>query len=431
MNARTRVPRWAPPLLQSFRLAARPAIAYFLFCLLGTMIFMGTILWYERSARKDAFEIVLACTAGMVGIVLGQFVAILRARALPVFAVGIGMVVFAIWLMANARGLLPKEIIPAIVFFCFAFPCGMLSLQHRWELFASFWPGVGFIGGVFVILNEEGRVHVWEKEKIAAWMPVPLVYLALFLVCWLFYLASKQSMRLELWQSLSGAVARRVSKKAEVSAVPRRNILPLFAAAAILFIVVAALAPYLWRTGKGDRKSKDGKPDSGQVEDDRGSRSRRGPSLDGEGLVQQMKKMAQAAKQAGAKLWPLLFLLLLYRPVKRGLLQTHLLTPIVPTPPTERIENLWEYIRIAAEDAGVVPLPSDSVEQLLTRIRATGRGGEALEKAAAIYARTRYGFIVERGDANAMRLHAQWAAADLRLSVTPWGWVKNLFRPLS
>lgn len=431
---RTRVERWAPSFLESLRLAARPAIAYFVFCVLGMIALFGTILWYEHDRTRELFSMLLACGAGLVGIVLGQLVAVLRARALPVFVVGTASVIGGVWLITSsgAASALPKDVVPAIVFFCFAFPCGMLSLQHRWELFASFWPAVGFIGAVFGILNEEGRVHQWEQEKVSAWLPVPLAFLACFLVLWVFYLASKQAMRVELWQSLSGAVARRVSKKTEVKAVPRKNVLPLVVVSVVLFVVVAVLAPYLWRTGKGDREGKHGKPDTGQVDSGGGeTRRRRGPQIDGEAIVQQMKELAQAAKNTAVKLWPLLFLLLLYRPAKRALLSTHLLTPIVPTPPTERIENLWDYVRIAAEDAGVVPHPSDSVEQLLARIRATGKGGPSLDKAAEIYARTRYGFAVGRGDANAMRPFALEAAQDLRSGLSAWARVKNLWRPLS
>ena len=369
----------------------------------------------------------------MLGVLAGMLVAVLRARTLPVFVAGIACVTVASILIAMAHPPFGEEIAIIIVFFCFAFPCGMLALQHRWELFASFWPAVGWIGGVFVIINKEGRLTQWEQDKVTAWLPVPLVFLACFLVLWLFYLSAKQAMRVELWQSLSGAVARRISKKAVVGAIPRRNVLPMLFAAVLLFGVVALLAPYLWRTGKGDHEGKNGKPGDGQVEkpNDYGEGKKPGPSMDGEAIVEQMKELAKAAKNTAVHLWPLLLLLLLYRPAKRALLSTHLLTPVVPTPPTERIDNNWEYVRIAAEDAGVVPAPSDSIEQLLTRIREKQLGGPALARAAEIYARTRYGFTVGRGDPIAMRQHAIDAGKELRVNLGAWDYVKNLWRPLS
>jgi hypothetical protein len=147
--------------------------------------------------------------------------------------------------------------------------------------------------------------------------------------------------------------------------------------------------------------------------------------------MEQLQKLAKAAEQTLPKLWPLLLLLLLYRPTKRALLLTHLKAPIVPTPPSERIDNLWEYVRIAAEDAGVVPTSADSVEQLMTRIRETKRASPQLEKAAEIYVRTRYGFTVQPGDAIAMRGLATDAAKVLRRDLDAWTTVKNLWRPLT
>lgn len=431
--SRTRVPRWSPTLLQALRLAMRPAIVYFVFTASGLAALMGSVIWYE--GVNKLLGVGLGCVAGVVGILAGMLVAILRARTLPVFVVGSICVTVASILIAMAHPPFGEEIAIIIVFFCFAFPCGMLALQHRWELFASFWPAVGWIGGVFVIINHEGRVSRWEEDKVTAWLPVPLLFLACFLVLWLFYLSAKQAMRVELWQSLSGAVARRISKKAVVGAIPRKNVAPMLFAAALLFGVVALLAPYLWRTGKGDREGKNGKTGTEQVDRPgdygEGKDKKPGPSMDGEAIAQQMKELAKAAKNTAVHLWPLLLLLLLYRPAKRALLSTHLLTPVVPTPPTERIDNNWEYVRIAAEDAGVVPAPSDSIEQLLTRIREKHLGGPALARAAEIYARTRYGFTVGRGDPIAMRQHAIDAGKELRSHLGAWNRVKNLWRPLS
>ncbi len=432
MISRTRVPRWTPPLKEAFRLAWRPALAYFVFTALGSLVLVGTIAYYDRGGGgKDILLFLLGTGAGLVGVLLGQLIAILRLRAFPVFVVTGICAMFAGWLMAAAHPPGGEYIGVPLLFFLFAFPCGLLSLMHRWELFASFWPAVGWIGGVFVILNEEGRVKSWEQSKITAWLPVPLIYLGLFLVLWLFYLAAKQAARVEMWQALSGAAARRIAKaetrKTRAGALPRRNILALLVVAGILFAATAVLAPYLWRTGKGDRKGHHEHETSSQPKEEKP----RTPEIDAEGLVKQMQKLAQAAKETLPKLWPLLLLLAFYRPTKRFLLLSHLKTPVVPTPPSERIDNLWEYVRIAAEDAAIYPTSSESVEQLVERIRKEQRGSAALDRAAEIYVRTRYGFIVQRGDALAMRAHASEAAAAIRNGLGPWVTVKNLWRPLS
>jgi hypothetical protein len=427
--SRTRVPRWTPPFKEALRLAWRPALAYLIFTTLGSLVLVLTAAWYKRGSGKDVVLFMLGTAAGLVGVVVGQLIAILRLRALPVF-IATGLCVGgAVWLMSFTNPPGGEYVGVPLVFFCFAFPCGLLSLMHRWELFASFWPAVGWIGGVFLILNEEGRVHDWEQNKVSAWLPVPLIYLGSFLVLWLFYLAAKQAARVEMWQALSGAAARRIAKadtrRNRAGALPRRNVLPLLIVAALLFGGTAVLAPYLWRTGKGDHE---GHHEGTKHEP---APPRQVPSFDGEGIARQMQKLANAAKNTLPKLWPLLLLLLLYRPAKRALLITHLKAPLVPTPPSERIDNLWEYVRIAAEDASVVPSSADSVEQLLARIRAANRSSPALERAAEIYVRTRYGFTVQRGDALAMRGHATEAAAAIRKDLGAWNTVKNFWRPLS
>lgn len=426
MSSRTRVTRWTPPLRDALRLAWRPALAYLLFTGLGSLALVVVAAAYARGSSKDVLVYILATSAGMLGVLLGQLIAIVRARALPVFLVGGACITGGLW-TASIVGFPGGDWIAVpLLFFCFAFPCGLLSLMHRWELFASFWPAVGWIGSVFLILNEEGRVHEWEENKVSAWLPVPLALLGGFLVLFLLYLAAKQAARVEMWQALSGAAARRVTKAAahRPGAIPRRNVLPLLFATVLLFGAVAVLAPYLWRTGKGDREG----PHDPTEEP---SPPREVPRIDGEGIARQLKKMADAAKETLPKLWPLLFLILLYRPAKRALLVSHLRAPVVPTPPSERIDNLWEYVRITAEDSGVVPSAADSVEELLDRIRRDGRGSPALEEAAQIYVRTRYGFTVKRGDAVAMRRHVDDATAALRRDVGAWPRLRSWWRPLS
>jgi hypothetical protein len=415
--------RWAPPLPQALRLAWRPALAYLIFTFLGSVVLFATVVYYEKSA-KDLLVFFLALTAGMIGVVAGQLVAILRVRVLPTFIAGALLAALTVAILWNAN--VGEYVGVPLVSFAFAFPCGLLSLQHRWELFASFWPSIGWIGAVFVILNKENRVHQWEESKVSAWLPIPLLFLGGFLVAWLFYLAAKQAARVDLWQALSGAAARRVTK-AQVAAVPRRNVLPILVVALVLFIASGILAPFLWRTGKGDRDGGGSAPDRGDVRPS----EPQNPRPDGDAIVKQLQKLAANAKDTLPKLWPLLLLFVLYRPVKRFFLTAHLRAPLVPTPPSERIDNSWEYIRLVAEDAGIFPTPSDSVEQLVARIHAAGCGVPDLDRAAEIYVRTRYGFTVARGDALAMRKHADGAGTALKKNIRPLARVRNWWRPLS
>jgi hypothetical protein len=425
----TPVARWAPPFREALRLAWRPALAYVVFTGLGSLVLLLTVAVYSSGydSGKDTLLFALGLGAGIVGVVAGQMIAVLRVRALPVMVASGICVWIGAYIMALAQPPGGEYVAVPALFFLFAFPCGLLSLMHRYELLASFWPAVGWIGAVFWILNCEHRITQWEESKASAWLALPLAYLACFLVLWLVYLAAKQAARVEMWQALSGAAARRIEKtsKERVGALPRKNLLAIIVVAGLLFGATAVLAPYLWRTGKGDHG------DGGETKPDKPSEPRKAPDFDAEGIVRQLQKMANAAKETLPKLWPLLFLILLYRPAKRALLLTHLKSPIVPTPPSERIDNLWEYVRIAAEDADVIPLSADSVEQLMTRIREAKLTSPALEKSAEIYVRTRYGFVVQPGDAIAMRVSVGEAAAAIRRGIGVWATVKNQWRPLT
>lgn len=426
------VKRWSPKFTDALRLAARPLIAYFLFSALAFVAFVITILFYDKS--DDLILLIISCAFGMAGVLVGQLIAVARLRVLPIFIVASVCSTIAGMMLAGVGITPPKELLIPIVFFCFAFPCGLLSLQHRYELFAAFWPSIGFIGSAISILNHEGRVKEWEENKISVWMPVPLALLGAFLLTFLLYLAAKQAMRVQLWQALSGSLERRVSKKtAAVSAVPRRNLLPLLVIALVLFGFTAVMAPYIWRTGKGDRDGGSGR--THQTEDRDGDNEGEGhprpPKFDEEALRRMMQSAASGAKSAAMTLWPLLLLFVFYRPIKRALLTSHLKTPIVPTPPSERVDNLWEYLRISAEDAGVVPTPSDSVEDLLERIKTTRPLTPELIQAAAIYEETRYGFVVKPGAPKAMKTHAVTAASSLKSDMTKWDHVKSWWRPLS
>ena len=182
MTSRTRVPRWTPPLGEALRLAWRPALAYLAFTALGSLALILTSAFYSRGSGKELVIFALGTAAGLVGVLLGQLIAVLRMRALPVFIAAGICVALAVWVMSFTNPPGGEYIQVPFVFFCFAFPCGLLSLMHRWELFASFWPAASWIGGVFLILNEENRVGAWEENKVSAWLPVPLLYLCCFLV---------------------------------------------------------------------------------------------------------------------------------------------------------------------------------------------------------------------------------------------------------
>jgi hypothetical protein len=428
MSHRSRIPFWTPPLAQAFRLSLRPMLAFQLFSFSGLLAFLVAIAvthrsWTRELEIKQLPFLLLLVVASVSGVFVGQLVALLRVRTFVAAFSVMGGTFFLSGLSLLLSDLEPSLRLSFVVFtftFPTAFACGFLSLQHRWDLLASFWPAVGWIGAAIVCLEGEQRVEVWEQSKARVWTPVPLLFLLGFLVVFLVYLLSKQALRIELWQALSGSARRRILTKATVSALPRRNVMPMVALATLLTTTVALLAPYLWRTSSD-------KPPAESSDSEPSSRS----SWNMNGLESMLQELLEAAKAAKPLFFLLLLLLVLYRPVKRALLLRHLVRPLVPTPPSERIDNLWVFVRIAAEDAGVVIAPSDSVEQILQRIATEGRATPAIAEAASIYARTRYGFTVTRGDVDTMKTSSLQAARDLRRGLSPWSRVRAAWRGLA
>ena len=123
----TPVGRWHPSFYESLKLAWRPLLAYLVFSCLGFGAFFLTIVAYERG---ETFEVFGAVVAGLAGIVVGQIVALLRFRTLPVLIAGWLAITAGVYVGMFAHFDLPKVLIIGIFFFCLAFPSGMLSL-HR------------------------------------------------------------------------------------------------------------------------------------------------------------------------------------------------------------------------------------------------------------------------------------------------------------
>ncbi len=414
--------RYTPGLLAAIKIARKPLLAYLLFCLIGFLVFATTVLTESHSSEKTAFELLVACVAGIVGVLSGQLLALLRLRVIPLVIAATITLVVGITAMTTTSFHLPETLAISVVFFTFAFPCGLLSLQHRFELLSIFWPSVGWIGAVFTLLNAEHRVVQWQENKLSAWQPLPLAILFGFLVLLLAVLAMKQTVRVELWLALSGTATRRLEKQRELAVLPRKNLFPMLVVVLVLFVFTAVLSPFLFRTGKGERGSKE--TQTTEPEPDRT------PKIDEDAVMRMLEKMKEGARKASYTLWPLLLLAILYRPAKRALLVSHLKAPIIPSPPSERIENLWEYVRIAAEDAGVEPSPSDSVEDLLRRVKDARFVSADLAACAEIYARSRYGFVLRPGDAMAMKKPSLAAARELRRDMTFLQRVRAWWRPL-
>ncbi len=474
---------WTPSFFEALRWAWKPLLIFFLFTLTGSLALGITVFAYDPSI--EAVGVLGLCLGGgVLGVFVGQLLALLRVRllvftVLTYFAVQI-LALTAIFAVLTA-GSVGAYI--ALFVFCFGFglPSGMMSLHHRLELLAAFWPAIGWIGSVFVILNHDGRVAQWEENKLSAWMPVPLGLLFGFIVFLLLFLVSKQTMRIELWQALSGSPARRVVERAQLTAVPKRNLLWVGAAAVVLFGVTAVLSPYLFRTTKGDRDGKeknqqesdpkegkdgkdgkgkgdgkdgkgksdgkDGKPQQGQGKDQQGKgkpqqgkgggqgegkeeQPKQNP-FDEEALQRILEQMAGAAKKAVWALLPLLLLAIFFRPIRRAFLTSYLKIPLLPTTPSERIVYLWEYVRISVEDTGLDVPASDAVEETIDRVRKDGLDTTDLQIAGDIYMRARYDMVLRPQDPIVMRGASIRAAKALRKTIPFGRKITNWWRSLA
>lgn len=421
---------WTPSFAEAWKLALRPILVYLAFNVTGFIVFIVTVIVYDNASELGT--LFSACLFGLAGVFSGQLVALLRIRLWPIVLGAILCAVLGGVIIGSVGSSIPEGLAISMFFFVMAFPCGLLSLQHRFELMSLFWPAVGWIGSVMVILNREDRAARWEENKLTAWLPVPLFLLFCFLALMLWFLASKQAQRVRLWEALSGALERRVETRKEArSPTPRsRNTAAMVVVLVALFAFTAVLAPFLWRTGKGDRESDNkgahGK-DRNSLDGEGGSRR---PRFDEQAITKMLADMAESARRNAHYLLPLLALLALYRPMKRAFVVTHLQTPVFPTSPSERIENLWEYVRIVAEDAGIAPSNTDSVEELLARVAKARAVPPAMVDAADIYARSRYGYAIAPGDGAAMRRSALRAAAELTQPMTAGQKVRAWWRPL-
>ncbi len=451
---------WTPSFFEALRWAWKPLLIFFLFSLTGSLALGITVFAYDPTV--EAVGVLGICLGGgVLGVLVGQALALLRIRLL-VFTV---LAYFAIQILAFtaifavlATGSIGAYI--ALFVFCFGFglPSGMMSLHHRLELLAAFWPAIGWIGSVFVILNHDGRVAQWEENKLSAWMPVPLGLLFGFIVFLLLFLVSKQTMRIELWQALSGSPARRVVERAQLTALPKRNLLWVGVAAVLLFGVTAVLSPYLFRTGKGDRDGKgksqqesdpkkDGKQGDGKQGDGKQQgkqkQGKQGSKADGQqeqpkqnpfdedALQRILEQMAAAAKKAVWALLPLLLLAIFFRPIRRAFLTSYLKIPLLPTTPSERIVYLWEYVRISVEDTGLDVPASDAVEETIDRVRQDGLDTTDLQVAADIYMRARYDMVLRPQDPIVMRGASIRAAKALRKTIPFGRKVTNCWRSLA
>ena len=231
----------------TFRQARRLLVAYWLYAGAGSLLLSAALLATRRTSLRSTTrgEVLLVLVACLVGLAAGQWLALLRLRAFPVF-------------ISCAFAWASSQLVLAIVLgfqHPFARPLtfgavwllsGFFSLRPRLALVAYFCGAAGWIGAAVVILNaHHERLRVWRLIRQAGWLPWTLLLLAGFLVTLLVYLVARQGYRLSLWQSLAGDEPPPGWGEA-----PRgpllapRNCIPLLVLGGLLFAFTAGVSPH-------------------------------------------------------------------------------------------------------------------------------------------------------------------------------------------
>ncbi len=448
---------------QRLREVARPLLVYWLFLFTMFAAFSLAILVHEPD--PESF-LALAFFAGITvaGVVVGQLAALARLRDWVLFGnlaafwiLGMAFSVFT----AMAAGTLGAFIAIFVILFPLFVIGGAWSLRAGRALVGAWVPLVYATACAIVVAENKGSVENWHAgQKWAIWDGYTLVVLVVCILLMLGYLISRESHRLQLWRfGPSAPLAGSVRESG--AARPRLSCLGWVLVGGLAFFLsvgTAVLAPYLWRTGPGDREGEHGggEPIEQQEQQEQQSKKGEGKGKKKRSEVKERwdeargdpdKERSEAARPSPSQgLDPLmtlltslvLFLLLLltfWRPSRRILLTRHFERPLVRRSPTDRIRNGWRLVEIALGDAGVEPRPGEPAATLLrrawpvlTRISPSGVEVHGLAEAAEIRDRVEYGLGVHPEDVRRMERVARWTYHTVWDRLSEWERVKQVYR---
>ncbi len=447
-------------LLDRVRELARPLIVYWVF--LGAMFasFCVAALMDDPSSEGLMF-------LGFFGLVtftsvgFGQVLALLRIRDWVIFSIWA-----TVWILGSLFGVLGGMAIGAaaaplmVLFFIYIFLGPMFMLAGAWSIrvgrgiFGSWVPLMYASATAIVIAENSGRVSEWHAgNKWAIWDGFTFAVLGAGIVMLLAFLITRESHRLHLWRRSPRGMLRG-SLKETGAARPRLSCLGWVLMVMLgigLSVGTAAIAPYLWRTGPGNRDSDnqyDGDQHDGQQDPKDGKQGKVGKKKGaqqkvedvGQEVVENLQPMTQQGLDLLGTLLILLILLLLamlvfYRPVKRLLTVRHLRQPFWTVPATRRIEHGWRMVEIAVGDAGVPPRPGEPAVSLarraspaLEKLRAGNVEVHGLEEAALVRDRVAYGLGVGPEDVALMQRVADWAYDTVWDRLGDRGQIKAMYR---
>jgi hypothetical protein len=439
---------------------ARPLAVYWLFLLVMFGAFSVAALLDDPSTEGMMFLAFFGLvTVSSVG--LGQVLALLRVRDWVLFALW-----GAIWAGGMFFGILGAMSIGAaagplmILFFIYVFlgpmfmVAGAYSIRVGRAIFGAWVPLMYASGTAIIMAENSGRVAEWHAgNKWAVWDVFTFGILGLGIVLLLAFLVTRESHRLHLWRRSPRGMGRG-SVKETGAARPRLSCMgwALLAFLAVgLSVGTAAMAPYLWRTGPGDRdgdNTHDGDPQDGDPQDPKdgqqGDSAKDKAERQVESVGEEMQRNMQPVTEQGLDLLSTLLIMLLlwilallvfWRPVRRLLTVRHLRDPFWTVSATKRIENGWRMVEIAMGDAGVPPRPGEPAVSLVLRagpmlrkLKAGKVDVHGLEDAARVRDRIAYGLGVGPEDVALMNHVADWAYDTVWDRLGDRGQLKSMYR---
>jgi hypothetical protein len=272
-----------------------------------------------------------------------------------------------------------------------------------------------------VITEKTGKVDSWHAgDKWAIWDVVTVPILGLGVALTLVFLAARETHRLHRWRTSPKASEPTATAASRGARIARANpglggVGALLLLGFFLTLTSALIAPYLWRTGPGDRDGDGGGGDPVEQNGDQGGD--REPSESEWGDPEWGEKAKRAVQQAAQSLFMLLLMLLLALlgllvfgpPLRRLLLLQYLRRPFWPVPPTRRVAQHWRVVEIALGDIGLLRQPGDSATSLARRATSTVEfvDPEALFRCATVADRVAYGLGVAPEDTMLARRTAE------------------------
>jgi hypothetical protein len=404
-----------PTLRESFS-RARTSLGAFALLSIGGLIVMAVMNYlvgrHFGPSRFD-WEHVWIYSTLLGGLLVGNLLALLHVR----FSVTAVAGVLLIFLLHSVVG---KQAGMIGIVTMMALASGQLALTHRLSLIALFFPIVWWLGAIVFYLNMHTRVLVWEQSKVSAWMPLPLALLYGMVLLVMLYLASHEAYRLALWKLAGTEQSLRRRATSERLRLTRRGWFAILAASVLLFGATAVIAPYLWRTGAGER-GRDGETEreEGETKRESSEERRRRDVVDWEAVKRGLERMAREAKRQSWLLLLLLLALLASRPLRRLAVTWYWRHPLFGVSPSTRLQNYWRIVLAGAADSGAqfpASAPIEArVEAMQAQLAARGQApSEALRQAAELYHRVRYGLGLQPDDAAQLRRAATRAYRDLR-----------------